>query len=83
VWFGEMLPAGAIDRCVLAAGSCDVFLCVGTSGLVEPAASLPLVALDAGACVIEVNPERTPLTDRATMALAGKAGEVLPPLVAE
>ena len=83
VWFGEMLPPGAIDRAVEAAGSCDVFLCVGTSGLVEPAASLPLVALEAGALVIEVNPDRTPLTERATVALAGKAGEVLPRLVAE
>lgn len=83
VWFGEMLPEGALERAIAAAGRCDVFLCVGTSGLVEPAASLPFVALDAEACVIEVNPEPTPLTQRATLALPGKAGEILPRLVAK
>ena len=80
VWFGEMLPPGAIEQAVEATAGCDVFLCVGTSGLVEPAASLPLAALEAGACVIEVNPDRTPLTARATLALAGRAGDILPRL---
>jgi NAD-dependent deacetylase len=83
VWFGEMLPPGALERSFAAARGCDVFLCVGTSGLVEPAASLPFLALEAGACVIEVNPDRTPLTARATVALSGRAGEILPLLVAE
>ena len=53
----------------------------GTSNVVEPAASLPFAALDAGATVIEVNPERTPLTARATIVLAGAAGVVLPRLL--
>jgi len=83
VWFGEMLPEGALDAAIAAAGACDVFLCVGTSALVEPAASLPRVALQAGACVIEVNPDRTPLTPHVSVALAGAAGVVLPHLVAE
>lgn len=83
VWFGEMLPEGALERAITAAGRCDVFLCVGTSGLVEPAASLPIVALDAEACVIEVNREPTPLTRRASIALSGPAGEILPRLVAK
>ena len=83
VWFGEMLPEGALERAITAAGRCDVFLCVGTSGLVEPAASLPIVALDAEACVIEVNRELTPLTRRASIALSGLAGEILPRLVAK
>ena len=78
VWFGEMLPAGALEHAMQATARCDVFLCVGTSGLVEPAASLPFAALDAGASVIEVNPERTPLTTSATLALRGTAGAVLP-----
>jgi NAD-dependent protein deacetylase/lipoamidase len=81
VWFGEMLPEGELGSSWRAAASCDVFLSVGTSGLVEPAASLPLLALDAGAVVIEVNPESTPLTHRATIALHGAAGSVLPLLV--
>ena len=80
VWFGEMLPEGLLERALAAAARCDVFLCVGTSGLVEPAASLPFAALDAGATVIEVNPARTPLTARATIALHAAAGAVLPRL---
>jgi NAD-dependent deacetylase len=83
VWFGEMLPEGALERAVEAAGRCDVFLCVGTSGLVEPAASLPFVALDADACVIEVNRDPTPLSRRASVAIAGLAGEILPRVVAK
>ena len=51
---------------------------MGTSTVVEPAASLPFLALEAGARVIEVNPQPTPLTRRATVSLAGIAGEILP-----
>ena len=78
VWFGEMLPEGALESSLEAAARCDVFLSVGTSGLVEPAASLPFSALGAGAAVIEVNPEATPLTGSATIALRGTAGAILP-----
>jgi NAD-dependent deacetylase len=81
VWFGEMLPEGAMEAAVRAARECDVLLSVGTSGLVEPAASLPFVALEAGAAVIEVNPDATPLTPRATLSLRGAAGEILPRIV--
>jgi len=78
VWFGEMLAEGVLERSLEAAMRCDVFLCVGTSGLVEPAASLPFSALDAGAAVVEVNLEATPLTGCATIALRGPAGAILP-----
>jgi NAD-dependent deacetylase len=81
VWFGEMLPERAMEAALRAARECDVLLSVGTSGLVEPAASLPFLALEAGAAVIEVNPDATPLTPRATLSLRGAAGEVLPQLV--
>jgi len=81
VWFGEALPSAALEAAGEAALRCDVFLSVGTSGLVEPAASLPFTALAAGAQVIEVNPDATPLTRRATLVLAGPAGTVLPRLV--
>jgi NAD-dependent deacetylase len=81
VWFGEALPPQALDDALAAAERCDVFLSIGTSNVVEPAASLPFAALDAGAAVIEVNPERTPLSARATIVLPGAAGEVLPRLV--
>ncbi len=81
VWFGEALPSQALDDAIAAARRCDVFMSVGTSTLVEPAASLPFAALEAGAAVIEVNPSRTPLSSQATIVLTGSAGDVLPRLV--
>lgn len=82
VWFGEMLPEGVMEAAAEAARNCDVFLSVGTSSLVYPAASLPYEALSAGATVVEINPEETPLTTRADYVLAGKAGEISPALAA-
>lgn len=82
VWFGEMLPHDALLAAQDAARECDVFFSIGTSGLVEPAASLPYLALEAGKCVVEVNPNPTPLTSRAQYVLSGPAGEILPALVA-
>jgi len=81
VWFGESLPREALALATSAARSCDVFLSVGTSTMVEPAASLPFEALAAGVPVIEVNPRRTPLSGKATVWLEGAAGVVLPELV--
>jgi NAD-dependent deacetylase len=81
VWFGEALPRESLDAAFDAARGCDVFLSVGTSGLVEPAASLPFAALERGATVIEVNPQPTPLTPRAWVAFPGPAGEIMPRLV--
>jgi len=80
VWFGESLPPDAYAGAIAAARTCDVFLCVGTSTVVEPAASLPFMAIQSGARVIEVNPFPTPLTPNATISLAGAAGEILPKL---
>jgi len=82
VWFGEMLPAEPLDRAFRAAESCDLFLVAGTSALVQPAASLPLLAKQRGATVIEVNPEPTPISPLVDISLQGKAGEILPALVA-
>lgn len=78
VWFGEALPPEALAAALAAARTCDVFLCVGTSTVVEPAASLPYIALEGGARVIEVNPQPTPLTGSASVSLRGAAGEMLP-----
>lgn len=80
VWFGESLPAEALAAAFAAARACEVFLCVGTSTVVEPAATLPFVALEAGARVIEVNTQPTPLSARASLSLRGGAGEILPHL---
>ncbi|RPI32762.1 MAG: NAD-dependent deacylase [Chloroflexota bacterium] len=81
VWFGEMLPQQALEAAWEAARVCQVFFSVGTSGLVEPAASLPVAALQAGAIVVEVNPAETPLTPHAHFSLQGPAGQILPQLV--
>jgi NAD-dependent deacetylase len=81
VWFGERLSPESLSLAGEAARGCDLFLSIGTSALVEPAASLPLEALGAGAALIEVNPQPTPLSRHATLVLAGAAGEVLPRLV--
>jgi NAD-dependent protein deacetylase/lipoamidase len=83
VWFGEMLPAEAIEAASEAALGADVFLSVGTSSLVYPAAGLPFEAVENGATLVEVNPETTPLTPRADYTLHGPAGDVLPRLVRE
>ncbi|MFN0134743.1 MAG: SIR2 family NAD-dependent protein deacylase [Phycisphaerae bacterium] len=69
VWFGEMLPEGAIEAAFAAAESCDVFLVIGTSGVVQPAASLALAARERGATVIEINPQATELSSVAHIAI--------------
>ncbi|PWV62433.1 SIR2 family NAD-dependent protein deacylase [Plasticicumulans acidivorans] len=80
VWFGESLPHDTIDAAFRAAEECEVFLCIGTSTLVYPAAELPFFAHRHGACVVEVNPHNTPLSSVADFRLSGPAGEVLPTL---
>ncbi len=78
VLFGEMLPTGAFELAAMKAESCELCFVVGTSAVVYPAASIPEIARAAGAYVIEVNPERTPLSDLCDEVLMGKAGEILP-----
>jgi len=82
VWFGEMLAAGVTAEAWDLAASCRAMLVVGTSGLVQPAAQLPLIAREAGATVIEANPDPTELSDAAHIVCRGRAGVVLPALVA-
>ena len=82
VWFGEALPADALDAAIVAARTAEVFLTIGTSGLVHPAASLPLLAGEHGAVTVEVNPEETPLSEEMTYCLRGPSGVLLPALVA-
>ncbi len=78
VWFGEALPGEALRRADRAARAAALVLVVGTSSLVYPAAALPLIARSAGAYVVEVNPEPTPITSQVDERLGGPAGEVLP-----
>ena len=77
VWFGESLPQDSWAQAVAAAASADLFLVIGTSALVQPAASLPLLAKQNGARLIEINPYPTPLSGLADLAIRGKAAEVL------
>lgn len=81
VWFGEVLPRKAFEDAVDACGSCDLMLVVGTSGIVQPAGSLPFAALERGTPVIEINPEESRLTDYVTHWWQGTAAEALPRLV--
>ena len=81
VWFGESLPAMALQTAVQAAQSCDLFLSIGTSALVYPAASLPLLAVENGAMAVEINLQPTPLTPHMDFVLSGAAGDIVPALV--
>ncbi|MGD0609958.1 MAG: NAD-dependent deacylase [Anaerolineales bacterium] len=81
VWFGESLPRLALEAAVEAARNCQVFFSIGTSGVVQPAASLPYAAGHRGAVVVEINTAETPLSARADFVLIGKSGEVLPELI--
>ena len=81
VWFEEALPELEIQKATSASAECDVFLSVGTSTVVYPAAGLPTLALQNGATVVEINPQPTPFTANATYALPGPAGVVLPEIL--
>lgn len=82
VFFGEPIPQAALWQAQMSAQQCRVMLVIGTSGVVEPAASLPLVAKEKGAYIIEVNPEPSFLTSYATnLFLQGKAEEILPSIL--
>jgi NAD-dependent deacetylase len=83
VWFGEVLPAEAVERALDECTLCDAMLVVGTSGLVQPAASLPYYAHRSGSPIIEVNPSPSALTQLADIFLQGPAGKVLPRVVDE
>ena len=81
VWFGEMLPDGAMEKAAKWAHECDVFLVIGTSATVYPAAGLAMTAKNAGGIVIEINLEETPATDVADLSIFGPSGQIIPRLV--
>ena len=78
VWFGEALDSQILDRAYKLSSACQVMFVIGTSAVVHPAASLPFTAARAGAKVVEINLEPTPLTPHADFFFPGKAGEILP-----
>jgi NAD-dependent deacetylase len=83
VLFGEMLPEDVFERAEAASAHADLFFVIGTSAVVYPAASLPIVAKQAGARVIEINPEETDISFLVDVTLLGKAGDLLPRFVKE
>ncbi len=62
VWFGDSLREDTINLALKALQRCDLFLCIGTSAVVYPAARMPQIAIDNGAETIEINPEETPIS---------------------
>ena len=83
VWFGEALPQHALSQAQRASGSCKLFVSLGTSSVVFPAAGLIDLALQNGARLLEVNPQETPYSRRAHWTIRDKSGEFLPRLIAE
>lgn len=81
VMFGEPIPPSALDRCARETRRADCFMTIGTSAVVFPAAQYPIQAAQAGAPLIEVNPEPTPLSDLATVVVRAPSGEALPAIV--
>ncbi len=81
VWFGEQIPPELLQQSFELSGNCDLMIVVGTSGVVQPAASMPLIAKQSGAYVVEINPETTPITPFSDLFLKGKAGDILPKVV--
>jgi len=81
VFFGEPLPAEAVERAFTLARECDLMLVVGSSLVVYPANGVPVAAVDAGAPLVIVNAEPTPLDGVATAVIQGPSGEVLPRLL--
>ena len=76
------MPEEEMEAALQASTTCELFLSIGTSTLVYPAASLPFEALRHGATVLEINPEPTPFSEKADFVLRGAAGTVLPALLA-
>jgi NAD-dependent deacetylase len=78
VLFGEMLPFEAFKKAEQSARGSDLFFVIGTSALVYPAAGLAEIAKRAGAFIVEINPEETPMTGFCDETIRGRAGEILP-----
>lgn len=81
VWFGESLPTNALHEAQSAANTCDLFLSIGTSAVVQPAASLIYSAMRRGKVTVEINPDNTPQSLQVTHQLKGPSGEILPKLL--
>ncbi len=84
IFFGEMIPLNHLQRSKEVASRCDIMLVVGTSAIVQPASFMPVISKQSGAKVIEINPEKTPLTqDTSDYLIMGEAGSVMKQIVEE
>jgi NAD-dependent deacetylase len=84
VFFGEMIPPQHLYRSQKVSAECDIMLVIGTSAIIQPAAFMPSIAKRSGAKVIEINTERTPLTQKTSdYILMGKAGEIMKLLISQ
>jgi NAD-dependent deacetylase len=84
IFFGELIPPQHLSRSQLVASQCDIMLVIGTSAVVQPASLMPVISKESGAKVIEINPEKTPLTGTVSdYIILGKAGEITRKIVAE
>jgi len=83
VMFGEPIPPDVLSRCYEETQKCDCMLVVGTSGIVYPAAALPISVKQGGGVLVEVNPRETELTTLSDIIIRASSGEALPILVNE
>jgi NAD-dependent deacetylase len=81
ILFGENLDNQNLENAQEMSATCELFFSIGTSSVVEPAASLPFSAKGNGAYLVEINPEETPLTQYVDDYIKGKSGDILPQLV--
>jgi NAD-dependent deacetylase len=81
VWFGEMLDEAVLNAAFRAAAECDLMIVAGTAGAVQPAASLPFVAREAGAKIVDINIEASEIGQIANWSLRGQSGHWLPALM--
>jgi NAD-dependent deacetylase len=83
VWFGEMLPEDILWKSIRASEQADLFFTIGTSAAVHPAASLPILAKQRGAYLVEINPEPSEISHHCDITFKGKSGEILPQIVSK
>jgi len=81
VWFGEMLSENLLAKSYELLGECQLLFVIGTSGYVYPAASFPLLAKENDAYLVEINIERTNISNIMDEVLLGPAGEILPEII--
>jgi NAD-dependent deacetylase len=84
IFFGELIPPQHLSRSRQVSSQCDLMLVIGTSGVVQPASWMPVIAKEAGAKVIEINPDKTLLTENISdYIILGQAGEVTNQIISE